>query len=180
MLEDGVATAEDIDRAMVVAYRHPIGPLRLSDIVGLDVILVDEDSSSPDPSLDGQANKLIKSFCQIVLGRKGGLSVLRDRIAPTGWAVVVAILLQVAPLRGGANRLRPRLWPMDATKIGEAEAALRTLVAFFASPFESGGPDDGWPWDAFRRLNDNKPKNPQPAQRMVSGNVLMAVIAEAT
>ena len=29
----------DIDRAMVVAYRHPIGPLRLSDIVGLDVRL---------------------------------------------------------------------------------------------------------------------------------------------
>ena len=39
MLEDGVASAEDIDRAAVLAYRHPIGPLRLSDIVGLDVRL---------------------------------------------------------------------------------------------------------------------------------------------
>lgn len=39
MLEDGVASADDIDRAMLVAYRHPIGPLRLSDIVGLDVRL---------------------------------------------------------------------------------------------------------------------------------------------
>jgi 3-hydroxybutyryl-CoA dehydrogenase len=39
MLESGVATAEDIDRAAVVAYRHPVGPLRLSDIVGLDVRL---------------------------------------------------------------------------------------------------------------------------------------------
>jgi 3-hydroxybutyryl-CoA dehydrogenase len=39
MLEDGVASAEDIDHAMVTAYRHPIGPLRLSDIVGLDVRL---------------------------------------------------------------------------------------------------------------------------------------------
>ena len=39
MLQDGVASAEDIDKAMVVAYRHPIGPLRLSDIVGLDVRL---------------------------------------------------------------------------------------------------------------------------------------------
>lgn len=39
MVEDGVASPEDIDRAMVVAYRHPIGPLRLSDIVGLDVRL---------------------------------------------------------------------------------------------------------------------------------------------
>ncbi len=39
MLQDGVASAEDIDQAMVVAYRHPMGPLRLSDVVGLDVRL---------------------------------------------------------------------------------------------------------------------------------------------
>ena len=39
MLESGVASAADIDRAAVLAYRHPVGPLRLSDIVGLDVRL---------------------------------------------------------------------------------------------------------------------------------------------
>ena len=39
MLEAGVASAEDIDRAVTLAYRHPVGPLRLSDIVGLDVRL---------------------------------------------------------------------------------------------------------------------------------------------
>ncbi len=39
MLESGVASAEDIDQAAVLAYRHPVGPLRLSDIVGLDVRL---------------------------------------------------------------------------------------------------------------------------------------------
>lgn len=39
MLEEGVASAEDIDRAAVLAYGHPIGPLRLSDVVGLDVRL---------------------------------------------------------------------------------------------------------------------------------------------
>jgi 3-hydroxybutyryl-CoA dehydrogenase len=39
MFESGVATAADIDRAAVLAYRHPVGPLRLSDIVGLDVRL---------------------------------------------------------------------------------------------------------------------------------------------
>ncbi|MES2339206.1 MAG: 3-hydroxyacyl-CoA dehydrogenase family protein [Pseudomonadota bacterium] len=39
MFEDGIASAEDIDRAAVLAYRHPVGPLRLSDIVGLDVRL---------------------------------------------------------------------------------------------------------------------------------------------
>jgi 3-hydroxybutyryl-CoA dehydrogenase len=39
MVQDGVATAADIDTAMVTAYRHPMGPLRLSDLVGLDVRL---------------------------------------------------------------------------------------------------------------------------------------------
>ena len=37
MLEEGVASAEDIDTAMVLGYKHPIGPLRLTDLVGLDV-----------------------------------------------------------------------------------------------------------------------------------------------
>ncbi len=37
MLEQGVATAEDIDTAMVLGYRHPVGPLKLTDMVGLDV-----------------------------------------------------------------------------------------------------------------------------------------------
>lgn len=39
MLEDGVASAEDIDRAMELGYRHPTGPLKLTDLVGLDVRL---------------------------------------------------------------------------------------------------------------------------------------------
>ncbi len=39
MLEEGVASAEDIDKAMVLGYRHPVGPLRLTDMVGLDVRL---------------------------------------------------------------------------------------------------------------------------------------------
>jgi len=39
MLEEGVATAADIDQGMVLGYRHPMGPLRLTDLVGLDVRL---------------------------------------------------------------------------------------------------------------------------------------------
>lgn len=39
MVEDGVASAEDIDRAMTLGYRHPAGPLKTTDIVGLDVRL---------------------------------------------------------------------------------------------------------------------------------------------
>jgi 3-hydroxybutyryl-CoA dehydrogenase len=39
MVEEGVASAEDIDAAMVLGYKHPVGPLRTTDIVGLDVRL---------------------------------------------------------------------------------------------------------------------------------------------
>src|SRR3989449_8087515 len=39
MLERGVATAEDIDKAMELGYNHPMGPLKLTDLVGLDVRL---------------------------------------------------------------------------------------------------------------------------------------------
>jgi len=39
MVEDGVASAADIDKAMELGYRHPMGPLRLTDLVGLDVRL---------------------------------------------------------------------------------------------------------------------------------------------
>ncbi|NKB88275.1 MAG: 3-hydroxybutyryl-CoA dehydrogenase [Acidobacteria bacterium] len=39
MVEQGVASAEDIDTAMELGYRHPMGPLKLTDLVGLDVRL---------------------------------------------------------------------------------------------------------------------------------------------
>ena len=39
MVEEGVASPEDIDAAMVLGYKFPVGPLQLTDIVGLDVRL---------------------------------------------------------------------------------------------------------------------------------------------
>jgi len=39
MVEEEVASPEDIDKAMTLGYRHPMGPLRLTDLVGLDVRL---------------------------------------------------------------------------------------------------------------------------------------------
>lgn len=39
MVEEGVATPEDIDAAMTLGYGHPTGPLRLTDLVGIDVRL---------------------------------------------------------------------------------------------------------------------------------------------
>ncbi len=61
MLADGVASAKDIDTAMVLGYKHPMGPLELTDLVGLDVrrdILLNlknsfnDDSYTPHPLLD--------------------------------------------------------------------------------------------------------------------------------
>ena len=39
MVEENVASAADIDRAMELGYNHPMGPLKLTDLVGLDVRL---------------------------------------------------------------------------------------------------------------------------------------------
>jgi 3-hydroxybutyryl-CoA dehydrogenase len=39
MVEQGVASAADIDKALELGYRHPMGPLKLTDLVGLDVRL---------------------------------------------------------------------------------------------------------------------------------------------
>ena len=39
MVEEGVATAQDIDAAMELGYKHPSGPLKTTDLVGLDVRL---------------------------------------------------------------------------------------------------------------------------------------------
>ena len=61
MLADGVASAKDIDTAMVLGYKHPMGPLALTDLVGLDVrrdILLNlqrsfnDDSYAPHPLLE--------------------------------------------------------------------------------------------------------------------------------
>lgn len=38
-LEEGVASAEDIDKGMILGCNHPIGPLALSDLVGLETLL---------------------------------------------------------------------------------------------------------------------------------------------
>jgi len=61
MLADGVASATDIDTAMQLGYKHPMGPLELTDLVGLDVrrdILnnlaeaFEDESYRPHPMLD--------------------------------------------------------------------------------------------------------------------------------
>ena len=77
MLADGVASAKDIDTAMVLGYKHPMGPLALTDLVGLDVrrdILLNlkksfnDDTYTPHPLLE-------KLVSQGRLGKKTGMGI---------------------------------------------------------------------------------------------------------
>ncbi len=44
VLQEGIASAEDIDKGMVLGANHPIGPLGLADLVGLDTLLMVQDN----------------------------------------------------------------------------------------------------------------------------------------
>jgi 3-hydroxybutyryl-CoA dehydrogenase len=74
MLEAGVASAEDIDRAMELGYNHPMGPLRLGDLVGLDVRLAIADHLHATLGGDTYAApELLRSMvAQGRLGQKSG------------------------------------------------------------------------------------------------------------
>jgi len=74
MLEEGVASAEDIDRAMELGYGYPMGPLRLSDLVGLDVRLAIADYLYKELGSDAfRPPQLLKQMVRAgKLGRKTG------------------------------------------------------------------------------------------------------------
>lgn len=73
MLEENVADAADIDAAMELGYRHPMGPLRTTDVVGLDVRLgiAEELARELGPRFEPPA-LLRRMVAEGKLGRKSG------------------------------------------------------------------------------------------------------------
>jgi 3-hydroxybutyryl-CoA dehydrogenase len=73
MVDEGVASPADIDAAMELGYRHPTGPLRTSDIVGLDVRLAIAESlaQSLGPRFE-PPDILRRLVSEGALGRKTG------------------------------------------------------------------------------------------------------------
>lgn len=74
MVEAGVASPEDIDKAMVLGYGHPMGPLKLTDVVGLDVRLAIADYLANELRHPGfQAPELMRRMvAEGKLGKKSG------------------------------------------------------------------------------------------------------------
>ncbi len=74
MLEQGVASAQDIDTAMELGYRHPMGPLKLTDLVGLDVRLKIADYLFTELQSESfRAPELLRSMvAEGKLGKKSG------------------------------------------------------------------------------------------------------------
>ena len=74
LVETGVASVEDIDKAMMLGANHPMGPLALGDLVGLDVCLAIMDTlyaETGDPKY--RASQLMKKMVRGgLLGRKTG------------------------------------------------------------------------------------------------------------
>lgn len=73
MVEEGVASAHDIDRGMELGYRFPMGPLRLTDLVGLDVRLAIADHLATAIGPRFEAPDLLRHMVERGdLGRKSG------------------------------------------------------------------------------------------------------------
>ena len=73
MVEEGVASAADIDTAMTLGYKHPVGPLRTTDIVGLDVRLAIAETLAREVSPRFEPPTILRQkVADGHLGRKAG------------------------------------------------------------------------------------------------------------
>ena len=73
IVEDGIATVEDVDRAMKFGANHPMGPLKLSDLIGNDITLAILEALKLKNSNIDVSKELIKKVEDKKHGRKTGI-----------------------------------------------------------------------------------------------------------
>jgi 3-hydroxybutyryl-CoA dehydrogenase len=83
MVEAGVASASDIDTAMKLGYGHPMGPLELTDLVGLDVRLAIAEHLHREAGEQFRPPQLLRRLVRAgKLGRKAGEGFYRHDVPP--------------------------------------------------------------------------------------------------
>ena len=84
MVEAGFATVEDVDKAVVAGLSHPMGPLRLSDLVGLDTVKLIADKMFEEfkEPLYAPPPLLLRMVEAGQLGKKSGPGLLLVLIVP--------------------------------------------------------------------------------------------------
>ena len=133
MAEAGVATVEDIDTAVVAGLSHPMGPLRLSDLIGLDTMKLIADSMYDEYKDPGYAPpplllRMVEAASSARSPAKGSTRTeLRTGLA-SGYASASRFFsASTSKSAGGQDKLRPLSASMSSSVIGQPAVPL--LVA---------------------------------------------------
>ncbi|WP_439616421.1 CHC2 zinc finger domain-containing protein [Shinella sp.] len=150
----------------------------LSDAVGDDLLLIEgENSPHSDINIKAQSKNLLALFSRIASGGRG-LGILRDRITPAGWVTVIAVLLQVAPLRQAPQSMRPHLWQMSPERLKIARAALYQLLIYFSAAPDDRKDIENWPWDMFGPSFARRPRDIAEILKQITESSNMEVLSE--
>ncbi len=121
--------------------------------LGGEVALVDEPDTCADGDPAVQVRQLLRTFGQIVEGRRTAAAAARDMITPLGWLILVATLLQVTPpAENSSTEERPVLWRMTPENFDRAGEAVAALLPFVAASAPDDAEDGHWPWTIFTPL----------------------------
>lgn len=138
--------------------------LWVDNLVGPNILLFDRGNSNPNSEIEQQVDLLLSVFTQIILKKGLNNNIYRDMITPAGWVVILAVILQVLPVREALpdskiHILRPKLWRMSPDQSAKAGEVLKPLLIFLSETGVSDNGEEDWPWSAFDKLSESKPEN---------------------
>lgn len=157
----------------------------VEDIVGPNILLFDRGNLNLNSELEQQVELLLSVFTQLILEKGQNYNILRDMITPVGWVVILAVVLQVLPVRetqpdSTPHILRPKLWRMSPDQSAKAEEILKPLLVFLSATSDAEDGDESWPWSAFDKLGESKPENLVQLLRMLTELTTLEVTDEVS